>query len=72
VTFAARFFSPFFVMAVLVTAIHVFLVGKQGVDARDKPAHDGERRGRRPRVLRYFGSPDENARDGVAVRRNLA
>ncbi|HEY2134392.1 MAG TPA: hypothetical protein VGH49_00800 [Xanthobacteraceae bacterium] len=28
-------------MAVPVTAIHVFLRPKQGVDARDKPAHDG-------------------------------
>ncbi|HEY2138359.1 MAG TPA: hypothetical protein VGH49_20915 [Xanthobacteraceae bacterium] len=28
-------------MAVLVTAIHVFLVREKGVDARDKPAHDG-------------------------------
>jgi hypothetical protein len=28
------------VMAVLVTAIHVF-AARQDVDARDKPAHDG-------------------------------
>jgi hypothetical protein len=31
--------NPFGVMAVLVTAIHVFLPN-QDVDARDKPAHD--------------------------------
>jgi hypothetical protein len=29
------------VMAGLVPAIHVLLVGKEGVDARVKPGHDG-------------------------------
>jgi hypothetical protein len=29
------------VMAGLVPAIHVFRCRKQGVDARDEPAHDG-------------------------------
>src|SRR5271165_4651471 len=29
-------------MAGLVPAIHVFLAGQQGVDARDKRGHDGE------------------------------
>jgi hypothetical protein len=31
----------FFVMAGLVPAIHVWLRGAKGVDARDKPGHDG-------------------------------
>jgi hypothetical protein len=28
-------------MAVLVTAIHVFLFWREDVDARDEPGHDG-------------------------------
>jgi hypothetical protein len=32
--------TPVPVMAVLVTAIHVFPRAKKDVDARDKPAHD--------------------------------
>jgi hypothetical protein len=32
------------VMAVLVTAIHVFVTAKQGVDGRHKAGHDVERR----------------------------
>jgi hypothetical protein len=32
--------SLFIVLAVLVTAIHVFFRKRQDVDARDKPAHD--------------------------------
>jgi len=32
--------GPLSVMAGLVPAIHVFAASKQGVDARDKPAHD--------------------------------
>jgi hypothetical protein len=33
-----------FVVPGLVPGIHVFLARSQGVDGRDKPGHDGERR----------------------------
>jgi hypothetical protein len=38
--------GAYVVMAGLVPAIHVFLASKQGVDARDKPAHDANTNGR--------------------------
>jgi len=44
-------------MAVLVTAIHAFVVAEEGVDARDEREHDGEGTG----SDRLPPKPDSNA-----------